>query len=122
MAAQAFNKSMDEVFEHDARIKPRFDGDSFSGALSTITVVIEGVCLEGAEGWYEKQILMAEVPRVSERLLGGPSMAPIVENDRAVSDSFFLGLWLLSWRHGALSYEMYCHGGGAFYFPLLSWD
>ena len=35
-----------------------------------VTVVIEGVCLEGTKGWYEKQILMTEVPRISGRLFG----------------------------------------------------
>lgn len=87
MAAQAYNKTMDEVYQHDSRIKPNFDNESFSGALGTITVSIEGLCLQGAKGWDEKQVLMPEVPRVSERLFGGASIAPIVGNDRAVCDS-----------------------------------
>lgn len=114
MAAQAFNKSIDEVFEHDSRIKPRFDEDAFSGALGTITLIVEGLCLEGAEDWYEKQIIVPEVPRISERLFGGASLAPIVGNDRAVCTSSFLCLWLPSWGHEGLSYEMCCHGGGSF--------
>ena len=88
MAAHAFNKSIDEVFEREARIKPRFDEDSFSGALGTITLIVEGLCVEGAEGWYEKQRIVPEVLRISERLRGA-SLAPIVGNDRAVCDSFF---------------------------------
>ena len=100
MAAQAFNKSIAEVFEHDARIKPRFDEDSFSGALGTITLIVEGLCVEGGEGWYERQIIVPEVPRISERLFWGASSAPIEGNDRAVCDSSSMGSWLLSWKYG----------------------
>ncbi|CAD6581323.1 MAG: hypothetical protein ASARMPREDX12_000425 [Alectoria sarmentosa] len=93
MAAQLHNHTIHELHERESRrsrpskhgaFKPDFNGDSFSGALGTITVVIEGLCFEGAEGWTEVQMLMPERRRLSSRLFGAPSAAPILfGNDRA---------------------------------------
>ena len=35
-----------------------------------VTEVIEEMCYEGTKGWFKKQILVPEVPRISERLFG----------------------------------------------------
>lgn len=74
LAVKANNKTIDDVYQHDSRLKPHFEGESFSGALGTVTVMVEGVCL-----------------------------VPVVGNDRAVCASSFLRLRLQDWRHGGLS-------------------
>lgn len=94
MAALVENKSIHDVYERDARrtkpgkypsFKPEFDGDSFSGALHIVTGVIEALCFEGAEGWDGVQRLVPQRQRLSARLLGGPSVAPVrFGSDRAV--------------------------------------
>lgn len=76
LALKANNKTIHEVYEHDSRLKPHFDEESFAGALGTITVLVEGVCL-----------------------------APVARNDRAVCSLIFcrhgfqvggLGSWVAS--------------------------
>ena len=114
MAAQLHNHTIHELHERESRrsrpskhgaFKPDFNGDSFSGALGTITVVIEGLCFEGAEGWTEVQMLMPERRRLSSRLFGAPSAAPILfGNDRAVCICSFR-LMASGWRHGGSIYE-----------------
>lgn len=109
MAAQVSNKSIQEVQDGDfrrstprkfPRFQPEFNGDSFLSALSTITVVIEGLCFEGAEGWDEVQRLVPEKPRVSSRLIGGPSQPTVnFGNDRAVCGvSFEVMVSELTWK------------------------
>ena len=116
MAAQA-NKSIQAVHDRDFRPShlhqsPRFtlefDGDGFSAAVARVTLVIEGLCFEGAEGWDETQCLMPERLRLSERSFGGPAVRPIVGNDRAVCDSFSFGVMVLLSRRpgGWLFYEI----------------
>lgn len=60
MAAQAGRTSIRAVYEREARrppsrwrlpFKPDFDEESFSSALGFVEVVVEGLCVEGAEGW-----------------------------------------------------------------------
>lgn len=60
MAAQAGRTSIRDVYEREARrpperwrlpFKPEFDEESFSSALGFVEVVVEGLCVEGAEGW-----------------------------------------------------------------------
>lgn len=110
MAAQLHNHTIHEVHQRDFRrsrpfkhvaFKPDFNEDSFSGALGTITVVIEGLCFEGAEGWTEVQMLMPERRRLSSQLFGAPSVAPILfGNDRAVCIFSFrlMASQLETWR------------------------
>lgn len=87
--AQMGRKPMREVYERDVQ-KPEFNEEAFSNALTTITVVIQGLCFEGAEGWDEVQRLLPARPRVSIRLFGGPAIAPIYSgSDRAVCHAFF---------------------------------
>ena len=83
MAAQE-NRSIAEVHERASRnlapFVPDFDFDSFSGAVATITVVVEGVCFKGVGGWEGEGQLVPERPR-------GASTAPIyLGTDRAVCD------------------------------------
>ena len=90
MAAQVGNKSIREVHDRESRrskiskFKPRFDGDSFSGTLGTITTVIECVCFTGAEGWDDVQKLVPKTGRV----LGGSFRTNVPQgywgHDRAV--------------------------------------
>ena len=79
MAARSNNKTIHEVYEDDSRLKPHFDEESFSGALGTVTVMIEGVCL-----------------------------APVAGSDKAVCGSSFFRLRLRCWRHGGLGCKLCC--------------
>lgn len=91
MVAQE-NKSIAEVHERDSRriatakyppFKPEFDADSFSGALATVTVAVEGVCFEGVAGWEVRRLVVSERPR-------GQGFAPsYLGNDRVVCDFSF---------------------------------
>ena len=97
LVAQLPEKSISYAHQEDARrsahgqrptFQPVFDGEAFCSALGTISVVVEGLCHQGAEGWDERVNLVrgarrpgvaaARVPRV---LLG---------SDRAVCGLFFL--------------------------------
>ena len=65
MAAQAGRTSVRDVYEREARrppsrwrrpFKPEFDEESFSSALGFIEVVVEGLCVEGAGEWVERDL------------------------------------------------------------------
>ncbi|KAF6241842.1 hypothetical protein HO173_000554 [Letharia columbiana] len=63
MAALVDNRSIKDTHDRDSRratpkLKPEFNGESFSGTLRTTTVVVEGLLIEGAEGWVEERRLV----------------------------------------------------------------
>ena len=100
MAAQVGRISIREVYEREARrppsrwrlpFNPEFDEEAFSSSLGMVTVVVEGLCVEGAEGWTERERIVVENPRgVSRARLGWPAVAPVVfGSDRAVCYLFF---------------------------------
>ena len=104
MAAQG-NRSIHEVHQRgfrpgkghsSASFEPEFNDESFSSALDTITLVIECMCFEGAEGWEEKQRLVPARPRGR-----GPHPPQVIlRDDRAVCGFSFSMMWseLRTWR------------------------
>ena len=63
MAALVDNRSIKDTHDRDSsratpKLKPEFNGESFSGTLRTTTVVVEGLLIEGAEGWVEERRLV----------------------------------------------------------------
>lgn len=98
MAAQAGRTSIRDVYEREARrppsrwrlpFKPEFDEESFSSALGIVEVVVEGLCVEGAEGWVER-----------ERSVGGD--LGVERSDRAVGWLLFCFVFFLRsfWGRG----------------------
>lgn len=133
MLAQAGNNSLREAYESSSHprnrqaFKPEFNEESFSSALATITVVVEGLCFEGAGGWEVKQRLVVDKPRLTMKFLLGQSSNPpeLVGDDRAVSAFSFLSLELffLSWEGEAWvkRFLLRC-GRDASYFLFLCCD
>ena len=96
LAAQLPGKSINYAHQQDARrsensqrpaFQPVFDGEAFSGALGTISVVLEGLCLQGAEGWDERVSLVRGKPRPGVKVARVPRV--LLGSDRAVCGLFF---------------------------------
>ena len=106
MAAQAGRTSVRDVYEREARrppsrwrrpFKPEFDEESFSSALGFIEVVVEGLCVEGAEGWVGR-----------ERSVGGD--LGVERSDRAVGWLLF-SFFVLFGAGGFGWMRVLCEGG-----------
>ena len=83
--------SINEVHESmHARWSQEFDQSAFFATISNLQAVVEGICLNGANGWTEASRLQPDIPRLSSRLLEGSSVPPVLKgHDRAVCDTFF---------------------------------
>ena len=90
MAAQGTGgtRSINEVHKSmQSRWSQPFDQKAFLVSIGTVSAVVEGICLNGTNGWTEVQRLQ---PGILSRLLEGSSVPPVLEgHDRAVCDTFF---------------------------------
>lgn len=99
LAALVDNRSINDTHNRDSRratakFRPAFNGESFASALGIITVVVEGLLIEGAGVGDGERRLIPERPR-------GSSRAPIyLGTDKAVCDFSFGVMFseLETWR------------------------
>ncbi|KAM0794716.1 hypothetical protein BDR22DRAFT_967478 [Usnea florida] len=83
MAAQGMR--IDEVHEASReRLSRDFDQNAFLATIGNVEAVIEGMCLNGTQGWEDVTRLQPDVPRLSSRLVEGDSVPPVLlGHDRA---------------------------------------
>ena len=83
-------RSINEVHESSrARFSREFDENAFLASIGNLEAVIEGLCLNGTNGWDEVSRLQPDVPRLSSRLVEGNGVPPVLlGHDRAVCDTF----------------------------------
>ena len=93
MAAQGTggSRSISEIHNSTrGRFSQAFDQSAFLATIGNVQMVIEGICLDGTNGWDEVQRLQPDILRRSSRLLQGDSVRPVLSgHDRAVCSTFF---------------------------------
>ena len=90
MAAQR-TRSINEVHESSrARFSRDFDQNAFLATIGNVEAVIEGMCLNGTQGWEDVTRLQPDIPRLSSWLVRGDSVPPVLlGHDRAVCENLF---------------------------------